>query len=62
MKKQLTYSESGKFYAVITLPNGYTYYSGGFNSRSSARRYALKENAKHAQAAKSGMIYNTKGL
>ncbi len=59
---QKTYYESGKYYAVITLPNGYTYYSGGFNSWSSARRYAIKETNKHKQAAKFGMIYNTKGM
>lgn len=60
--KKLTYYESGKYYAVITLPNGYTYYSGGFNSRSTARRYAIRENTRHQQASKQGMIYNTKGL
>jgi hypothetical protein len=58
--KQLTYYESGKYYAVITLPNGQTYYKGAYNSRSTARRVAIRENSKHQQAARSGMIYNVK--
>lgn len=57
---QLTHEEGGKYYAVITLPNGYTYYSGAFNSRSSARRYAIRETNKHKQANKQGMIYNVR--
>lgn len=59
-KTPKTYSEGGKFYAVITLPNGHTYYSGAFNSRSAAYRYAVKENKKHQHAAKNGMIYNVR--
>ena len=58
--KQLTYSESGKYYAVITLPNGHTYYSGPKNSRATARRYALRENSRHAQATRQHMIYNVR--
>ena len=61
-KPPKTYYEDGKYYAVITLPNGYTYYSGPFNSRSAAYRYSVKENKNHAWAYKNGMIYNTKGL
>ena len=57
-----TYSENGKYYAVITLPSGQTYYSGAFNSRSAAYRYSIKENAKHQQASRAGMTYNTRGL
>lgn len=53
-----TYSEGGKFYAVITLPNGQTFYRGPYNSRAAARRVAIKENARQKQAAKSGMIVN----
>ncbi len=59
---RVTHYEDGQFYAVITLPNGHTYYSGMFNSRSAARRFALKENAKHRWAASIGMIYNTRGM
>lgn len=55
-----TYYESGKFYAVITLPNGQVYYKGSYNSRSTARRVAIKENEKHRQATRSGMVYNVK--
>lgn len=55
-----TYYESGKFYAVITLPNGQTYYKGAYNSRSTARRVAIREQAKHKHAASNGMIYNVK--
>ena len=62
MTVTLTHYESGKYYAVITLPNGHVYYSGGFNSRSAARRYAIRENARHKQASKMGMIYNTRGV
>lgn len=58
--KQLTYYESGHYYAVITLPNGHTYYSGAFKSRSTARRYAIRENARHRLAASQGMIYNVR--
>jgi hypothetical protein len=58
--KQLTYYEAGKYYAVITLPNGQTYYKGAYNSRSTARRVAIRENTKHQQTARSGMIYNVK--
>jgi hypothetical protein len=55
---QLTYSESGKFYAVVTLPNGHTFYRGPYNSRSTARRVALAENKRQRLAARSGMIVN----
>lgn len=58
--KQLTYYESGKYYAVVTLPNGHTYYKGPYNSRSTARRVALKENKMHEHAQRSGMIYNVR--
>ena len=57
-----TYYESGKFYAVITLPNSQTYYKGPYNSRSTARRVSIRENAKHRQAARMGMIYNVREL
>lgn len=60
--KQLTYYESGKFYAVVTLPNGQTYYKGPYNSRSTARRMALKENHMHQRAHSMGMIYNVRSL
>lgn len=56
----LTYSEDGKYYAVIALPNGQTYYKGPYNSRSTARRVAIRENAKHRQAQNSGMLYNVR--
>jgi hypothetical protein len=58
----LTYREGSYFYAVITLPNGQTYYKGSYNSRSAARRVALKENSKHSFAGRNGYTYNTKGL
>ena len=59
-KPTYTYYESGHYYAVITLPNGHTYYSGAFKSRSAAYRYAKRENEKHQRAAKCGMIYNVR--
>lgn len=62
MNTNKTYYEAGKYYAVIRLPNGHVYYSGGFNSRSTAYRYAVKETQKHVQAYRMGMIYNTRGM
>jgi len=59
---RVTHYEDGRFYAVITLPSGHDYYSGPFNSRSAARRFALKENQRHRFAASCGMIYNTRGV
>lgn len=58
--KQLTYYESGHYYAVVTLPNGQTYYKGPYKSRSTARRVAIKENGLHKQAQRSEMIYNVR--
>jgi hypothetical protein len=43
-RKQMTHSEGGYFYAVITTKEGFTYYSGAFKSRSAAYRYAVKMN------------------
>lgn len=58
MSKGKTYYEDGRYYAVITLPNGHEYYSGAFNSRSSAYRYSVEQNARHRWASKNGFIYN----
>jgi len=54
-----TYYEDG-YWAVITLPNGHTYYKGTYNCRSTAYRVAKRENRKHAWANQNGMIYNTR--
>lgn len=55
-----THYEDGKYFAIIYLPNGFSYYSGAFNSRSTARRYSIRETNRHKQAAQRGMIYNTR--
>jgi len=52
---RVTHYEDRKFYAVITLPSGHDYYSGPFNSRSAARRFALKENQRHRFADTRGV-------
>jgi hypothetical protein len=57
-----TYYENGKYYAIIYLPNGHTYYSGAFKSRSSARRYSIRETRRHKWASQNHMIYNTRGM
>ena len=54
-----TYYESGKYYAVIWI-NGHSYYKGPYNSRSTARRVAIREQSKHDHAKQNGMIYNTR--
>ena len=60
--KGKTHYESGKYYAVICLPNCHEYYSGPFTSRSAAYRKSVKETALHKQAASCGMIYNTRAM
>lgn len=39
-----THCENGKFFGRILLPNGFDYYIGPFNSRSTARRKVLRTN------------------
>lgn len=58
--KGKTYQEGKLFYAVVSLPSGWTYYAGKFNSRSAAYRFSVKETAKHRFAHDNGFIYNTK--
>ena len=58
--RELSYSAGLVYYAVIYLPNGMDYYSGGFTNRSSARRYAIREQAKHNHADRNGMVYNVR--
>ena len=58
--KTLTYEEGGQFYAVITLPNGHTYYKGPYKNRAKARRVAIHENEQHSHATAIGMIYNVR--
>lgn len=54
-----TYSESNKYYAVVWI-NGQSYYKGPYNTRSAARRIAIREQAKVNQARNMGFIYNPK--
>ena len=60
MSIRYSYQEWGHICSVVTLPNGHTYYTGDFKCRSTARRFAKKENAKHRWAASNGFIYNTR--
>lgn len=60
--KGRTHEEGGRYYAIITLLNGHEYYSGAFNSRSSAYRYSVKETRKHRLAVINHMTYNTKAM
>lgn len=54
--KNKTYYESGKYYAVIWV-NGHSYYKGPYNSRTTARRIAIQEQAK---VNRTDMKYNPK--
>jgi len=60
--KGKTHYEDGRYYAVIVLPGGHEYYSGGFRSKSSSYRYSVKETAKHKWAFNNHSTYNTRGL
>lgn len=39
--KPKTYMEGGKFYGVVYLKSGHSYYIGPYNSRPTARRKAI---------------------
>lgn len=54
-----TYSEDGKYWAIVYEDN-YPYYIGPHTNRSKARRVAIEMQAKIDRGRRIGMIYNHK--